>query len=101
MSVLVERSDHSNTYNGKSHQSSVRNATPVKGSSRDKKSVKTSVSGSSGVAGTRNGTSEAEEMNMMAVQRVDSCVCRLLATVPQVVLYQYETASNIWVSHWL
>jgi hypothetical protein len=35
-------------------------------------------------------------MNMMAVQRVDPGLCDILSTVPQVVLYQYESNSNTW-----
>ena len=47
------------------------------------------------VSSLENGVTGAE-LNMMAVQKVDPCMCRILSTVPQVVLYHY--GSNIWVS---
>lgn len=97
MSVLVKHNNHTTTYNGKTHQNSIRDATPLQGNSGDRQKVNISGDNSTVVVGNRSGGMEVNEMNMIAVQRVDGSVNHLLATVPQVVLYQYEASSNIWV----
>ena len=100
MSVLVERKQNTSPSSSRSHRPAPGGATPGKG--RDREKV-TKMRGAAAAAGggspARNGVgSGAEKMNMMAVRRADSGVHGLLSTVPQVVLYQYETDSNTWVS---
>ena len=42
-----------------------------------------------------------EEMNLMAVRKVDPSVTHILSTVSQVMLYQYDQTSGEWVSQFL
>ena len=44
------------------------------------------------------GEQEIAKMNFLTLQKVDSSVSRILATVPHVVLYEFKTAENMWVS---
>ena len=44
------------------------------------------------------GKEEVLKMNLMTVRKLDTSVIRIESTVPQVVLYQYESTSNTWVS---
>lgn len=44
------------------------------------------------------GKDEVLKMNLMAIRKVDPNVLGIVSTVPQVVLYQYESSSNEWVS---
>lgn len=37
-------------------------------------------------------------INLNTVRKIDSCVCELLKTVPQVAVYQYLESANNWVS---
>ena len=111
MSVVVDRKDTASPYHGKaahSHLSSMRNAATtaaLKGTGEWERQ-KTNISKNTSAAGMNTAVSvlgygnrtDAEQLNMMAVQRVDKHVFDLLSTVPQVVLYQYEADSNIWVS---
>lgn len=39
-----------------------------------------------------------EEMNLIAVRKVDPGVIHILSTVSQVMLYQYDQTSGEWVS---
>ena len=51
----------------------------------------------SGMRG-RSSSFGKEEMNLMAVRKVDPTVTHILSTVSQVMLYQYDQASGEWVS---
>ena len=94
MSVLVEHKENATPCNGSTNR-----ATPsTKRSARDGQKVN-KVKSSADPASLGDGGG-AKKMNMIAVQRVDSGLCDLLSTVPQVVLYQYEANSNTWVRHW-
>ena len=44
------------------------------------------------------GEQEIAKINLMTLQKVDGSVSRILATVPHVVLYEFKTAQNVWVS---
>ena len=52
---------------------------------------------SSGMRG-RSSSFGKEEMNLMAVRKVDPNVAEILSTVSQVMLYQYDQALGEWVS---
>ena len=52
---------------------------------------------SSGMRG-RSSSFGKEEMNLMAVRKVDANVTDILSTVPQVMLYEYDQSSGEWVS---
>ena len=52
---------------------------------------------SAGMRG-RSSSFGKEEMNLMAVRKVDPNVVEILSTVSQVMLYQYDQASGEWVS---
>lgn len=41
---------------------------------------------------------QTAKMNLLTLQKMDSSVCGILATVPHVVLYEFKTAQNVWVS---
>lgn len=51
----------------------------------------------SGMRG-RSSSFGKEEMNLMAVRKVDPNVAEILSTVSQVMLYQYDQTSGEWVS---
>ena len=59
--------------------------------------MKTEEARSSGMRG-RSSSFGKEEMNLMAVRKVDQNVAEILSTVSQVMLYQYDQASGEWVS---
>ena len=89
MSVLVERKGNTAPYSGgpnRGGHSSTSGA--MKGGVRERQKA---------VDSTGAPADGAKKMNMIAVQRVDPCLIDILSTVPQVVLYQYETNSNTWV----
>ena len=44
------------------------------------------------------GKDEVLKINLMAIRKVDPNVLGIVSTVPQVVLYQYQSSSNEWVS---
>ncbi len=44
------------------------------------------------------GKKEVAKINLHTVRKLDSSVKSIKSTVPQVVLYQYESISNTWVS---
>ncbi len=44
------------------------------------------------------GEKEIAKINLLTLQKVDSSVSSILATVPHVVLYEFKTAQNVWVS---
>ena len=52
---------------------------------------------SSGMRG-RSSSFGKEEINLMAVRKVDPSVSDILSTVPQVMLYEYDQTSGEWVS---
>ena len=60
-------------------------------------SMKTEEGRSSGMRG-RSSSFGKEEMNLMAVRKVDQNVTHILSTVSQVMLYQYDQTSGEWVS---
>lgn len=101
MSVIVDHKKTAAPYNGKLQSlTPVKNTAPSKGRREEQKTNNFESSSGSAVAavvGNSAGLNGVEKMNMMAIQRVDSHVLGLLSTVPQVVLYQYETQSNTWV----
>ena len=41
---------------------------------------------------------ETAKMNLLTLQKTDSGVSSILATVPHVVLYRFKTSENVWVS---
>ena len=56
-------------------------------------------SGDRGTSGrSSSDEDEVTKMNLKTLQKVDRRVSSILATVPHVVLYQYRTAENMWVS---
>ena len=42
---------------------------------------------------------EVMKMNLMAIRKMDGQVSSIVKTVPRVILYQYEKATNTWVRH--
>lgn len=53
---------------------------------------------SNGVAGKKV-EDQTAQMNLLTLQKTDSTVCSILATVPHVVLYEFKKSENVWVSH--
>ena len=102
MSVLVDRKKPASFSGGKPPS---RSTAALKGSRESQKEQGKQLSSASVPAGGAATAVPAvskpapgvEQMNLMAIQRVDSDVLDLLSTVPQVVLYQYEEESNTWV----
>lgn len=49
-----------------------------------------------------SGKSESEgeiaKINLLTLQKVDKSVLEILTTVPHVILYEFKTEENIWVS---
>lgn len=47
-----------------------------------------------------SGKSEGEiaKINLLTLQKVDKSVLEILTTVPHVILYEFKTEENIWVS---
>ena len=45
-----------------------------------------------------NGEDEVTKINLMTLQKVDSSISDIQATVPHVVLYQYQSEQDMWVS---
>ena len=41
---------------------------------------------------------EVAKMNLLTLQKVDRSVSEIVDTVPHVVLYEFKTAENMWVS---
>lgn len=56
---------------------------------------------SSGKSKAGGGEDEIAKINLLTLQKVDSAVSAILATVPHVVLYEYKTSGNMWVSEYL
>ncbi len=56
--------------------------------------------GDKGSSGGRSSSDEDEvtKMNLKTLQKVDARVSSILETVTHVVLYQYQTKENMWVS---
>ena len=46
----------------------------------------------------KDGEKATAKINLMTLQKVDSGVSSILATIPHVVLYEFKTAENVWVS---
>lgn len=44
---------------------------------------------------------EIVKMNLLTLQKMDKSVCSILETVPHVVLYEFKTTENVWVSCYL
>ena len=93
MSVLVEHKENTTPGNSRPNCGGPPSSTSViKRGVRERQKVESS-------AESRAPGDGAKEMNIMAVERVDPGLCDILSTVPQVVLYQYESNSNTWVSY--
>lgn len=41
---------------------------------------------------------EIAKMNLLTLRKVDKSVCEIVKTVPHVVLYEFKTGENMWVS---
>lgn len=42
---------------------------------------------------------QTAKINLLTLQKMDSSVCGILATMPHVVLYEFKKAENVWVSN--